>query len=228
MIKKINLNEDKKEKKHEQRKVNINLGKNISKDHDIIYKEIEIKLGCIKKCNFGHIKGSKTGIKHEGDTNVNIRNFELKGVKYDKELNQIIFNKGSDGLQNFCKDCSKRRRKKRLDTQKEILKDKSKEEIYKYYINKYDKDTKTCSRCKNEINIIEFNISIGMECGLHNVCNKCSLEYGNSTGDRWLIFLPDGNFYYNKSTKNIDCLIHDDHIFPISLGGSNNKINHQL
>jgi hypothetical protein len=218
-----------------QRKVNKDLGKNITKHHDIIYDEIEKKIGCTKKCNFGHTRGSKTGIKHEGDENVNIRDFELKGVKYDDETNKVVFEKGSDGLQGFCKGCSKRRRKKRLDTQKELLKDKTPEEVHKYYKDKYGKETKNCSRCNEELNITEFNISIGMECGLHNVCKKCSLEYGNSVGERWIIYLPDGNYNYNKSNKKINddtdndnLIIHDDHIFPISLGGSNFEINHQL
>ncbi len=70
-----------------------------------------------------------------------------------------------------------------------------------------------------------------MECGLHNICKKCSTEYGNSVGERWIIYLPDGNFYYDKSNKkseNENSILHDDHIFPISLGGSNLEINHQL
>ena len=36
--------------------------------------------------------------------------------------------------------------------------------------------------------------------------------------------MPDGNFKYNKKCKDE----HDDHIFPLSLGGSNAAINHQL
>jgi len=63
-----------------------------------------------------------------------------------------------------------------------------------------------------------------MECGLHNMCKLCSYEYGSSVGDRWIIYMPDGNYKYNKHSKNE----HDDHIFPLSLGGSNEKINHQL
>lgn len=216
------LNDIKKDVK--QRIVNSNLGKNITKDHEQIYEAIEQKIGLTKKCNFGHEKGSKTGVKHEGDKNVNIRNFELRGVKYDEETKKVIFEKNSDGLQGFCKDCSKRRRKARITTQEEIHKDKTPKQIYEYYIEKYGKKDKTCSKCKEDLNIEEFNISSGMECGLHNLCKKCSHDYGNSVGDRWLIYLPDGNYNYNK--KDTD--FHDDHIFPVSLGGSNNKINHQL
>ena len=60
-----------------QRIVNEKLGKNITKDHTKIYEEIEKKIGPNKKCNFGHKIGSKTGIKHEGDCNVRIHNFEF-------------------------------------------------------------------------------------------------------------------------------------------------------
>lgn len=53
-----------------QRNVNDNLGRNKIKDHTKIYDEIEKKIGQKKRCNFGHIRGSKTGVKHEGDCNV--------------------------------------------------------------------------------------------------------------------------------------------------------------
>ena len=43
-------------------------------------------------------------------------------------------------------------------------------------------------------------------------------------GDRWIIYRPDGNFKYKKTKKGQ----HDDHIFPLALGGSNSEINHQL
>ena len=36
--------------------------------------------------------------------------------------------------------------------------------------------------------------------------------------------MPDGNYKYDKKGKEQ----HDDHIFPLSLGGSNEQINHQL
>ena len=53
-----------------QRLVNKNLGKNITKEHEKIYNEIEKRFGETKKCNFGHIRGSKTGVKHEGSVDV--------------------------------------------------------------------------------------------------------------------------------------------------------------
>ncbi len=205
---------------NKQHTVNNKLGKNITKDHTIIYNEIEKKIGKIKRCNFGNSKGSKTGVKHEGCNDVPIRDFELK-CAYINDQNIIII-KG-DGLQGFCKVCSKRRRTARLNKEKEEKKNKTPEEIYALYIKKYSINTKRCSRCKKDQSICDFNLSIGMECGLHNICKLCSSKYGSSVGDRWIIYMPDGNYNYNKQDKKE----HDDHIFPLSLGGSNEKINHQ-
>ena len=186
-----------------QREVNKNLGKNITKDHIKIYDGIQKKIGETKDCAFGHIRGSKTGVKHEGCRVVPIRDFELKGAQLVDGEVKIT---SGDGLQGFCKECSQRRRKARL------------------YKEKYGTDLKQCSRCNNSKSLYEFNLSIGMECGLHNMCKLCSYEYGSSVGNRWIIYMPDGNYKYNKHSKNE----HDDHILPLSLGGSNEAINHQL
>lgn len=205
-----------------QREVNKNLGKNITKDHNKIYDEIEKRFGKTKKCNFGNKKGSQTGIKHEGCADVPIRNFELKKT-YINNDNKVIIEFG-DGLQGFCRKCSQERRKARIEKEKIEKKDKTPQEIYELYKKKYNIDFKKCSRCKTFKNLYEFNLSIGMECGLHNMCKICCYEYGSSIGDRWIIYMPDGNYKYNKHSKKE----HDDHIFPLSLGGSNEKINHQL
>jgi hypothetical protein len=204
-----------------QRAVNENLGKNKTKDHNKIYDEIEKRFGETKKCTFGHIRGSKTGVKHEGCVDVPIRDFELRDAHL---IGDEIIIKTGDGLQGFCKKCSKRRRRARIDKERLEKKDKTPEEIYELYIEKYGTDLKKCSRCENYKNLCEFNLSIGMECGLHNMCKSCSYEYGSSVGDRWIIYMPDGNYKYNKCAENE----HDDHIFPLSLGGSNEEINHQL
>jgi hypothetical protein len=204
-----------------QRTVNKNLGKNLTKDHSQIYDEIEKRFGETKQCTFGHKRGSKTGVKHEGCVLVPVRNFELKGVSI---IGDKVFIEKGDGLQGFCRKCSQRRRKARIDKEKTEKKDKSPEEIYELYKEKYNTNTKKCSRCNNFKNLFDFNLSIGMECGLHNMCKLCSYEYGCSVGDRWIIYMPDGNYKYNKQNKNQ----HDDHIFPLSLGGSNQKINHQI
>jgi len=204
-----------------QRNVNKNLGKNITKDHTKIYDEIEKRIGSTKICTFGHKKGSKTGVKHEGCNNVPIRDFELRGAYIQDDI--VIIEKG-DGLQGFCRKCSQERRKARLDKEKHEKKDKTPEEIYELYKKKYNTNVKKCSRCNNIKDLCNFNLSIGMECGLHNMCKLCSYEYGSSVGDRWIIYMPDGNYKYNKKSRDE----HDDHIFPLSLGGSNEKINHQL
>lgn len=204
-----------------QRSVNKKLGKNITNDHIKIYDEIEKKIGATKRCTFGHKKGSKTGVKHEGCSDVPIREFELR-CAYFIETTFII--ETGDGLQGFCRRCSQQRRQARIAKERFEKKDKTPEEIYELYKEKYNTDLKKCSRCETLKELFEFNLSIGMECGLHNMCKLCSYEYGSSVGDRWIIYMPDGNYKYNKHSKNM----HDDHIFPLSLGGSNEQINHQL
>lgn len=205
-----------------QREVNKKLGRNITKDHTQIYDEIEKIIGETKKCTFGHKRGSKTGVKHEGCVDVPIRDFELRGVYLDET--GVVIEPGSDGLQGFCRKCSQQRRRARLDKEKSDKKGKTPEEIYELYKEKYGTDLKKCSRCENFKHLRDFNLSVGMECGLHNTCKVCSYEYGSSVGDRWIIYMPDGNYKYSKHSANE----HDDHIFPLSLGGSNAEINHQL
>ncbi len=205
-----------------QRAVSTALGRNITKDHTAIYNEIEKKIGATKKCTFGHTRGSKSGVKHEGCVDVPVRDFELRGATINEDNTVTIT--GGDGLQGFCKVCSTRRRVARINTEKELKKDKTPEEIYQLYTTKYGINTKNCSRCKKDKTLAEFNLSISMECGLHNTCKACMYEYGSSVGDRWIIYMPDGNYKYDKKEKDQ----HDDHIFPLSLGGSNEQINHQL
>lgn len=217
-IEKISLNE----KKAKQREVSHTLGKNIINNHQKIYDAIEKQLGPMKRCTFGHTRGSKTGVKHEGVLEIPIRDFELRGCCID-DNGEVVISKG-DGLQGFCRNCSKLRRQARITQEKNEKKDKSYEEVRDMYIHKYGTNQKKCSRCKENKMLEHFNLSIGMECGFHNMCKICSYEYGSSVGERWIIYLPDGNFKYNKQGKDI----HDDHIFPLSLGGSNEKSNHQL
>jgi hypothetical protein len=204
-----------------QRNVSKDLGKNITKDHSTIYDEIEKQFGKTKQCTFGHKRGSKTGVKHEGCIDVPIRDFELR---YAYLVDENVFIKNGDGLQGFCRKCSQLRRKARINKETIEKNNKTPEEIYELYKLKYETDLKKCSRCKILKGLHDFNLSIGMECGLHNMCKLCSYEYGSSVGDRWIIYMPDGNYKYNKHA----CDEHDDHIFPLSLGGSNQAINHQL
>lgn len=205
-----------------QRIVNKVLGKNNIKDHTRIYDAIEERIGKTRKCNFGLVRGSKTGVKHEGCQDVLIRNFDLRCAIINKE-NEVIIER--DGLQSFCRNCSDKRRIARISQQKDKRQNKTPEEIYALYTQEYNTNVKKCSQCDIYKEIQCFYLSIGMECGLHNVCKVCSYEYGSSIGNRWIIYMPDGNYKYNKQQELEQ---HDDHIFPLSLGGSNEQLNHQL
>lgn len=201
-----------------QRNVSENLGKNHTANHEKIYSYIEENFGKTKKCTFGHKRGSITGVKHEGEQKLPIINFETKGCKIDHNTGEVSIESG-DGLQGFCRNCSKRRRKKRL----EMAREKNKGG-YDTYINEYG-STKKCSQCKEDKCVwVHFKLSPGMECGIHNICNECTKKYGESMGDRLIKYRPDGNFKYAKSEKDQ----HDDHIMPLAYGGTNEEINHQI
>ena len=201
-----------------QRKVSHQLGQNNTSNHEKIYKHIESKIGLTKKCNFGRIRGSKTGVKHEGPQDVPIRDFPLRGCSVTE--NGKINIKSGDGLQGFCRECDNRKRKKRLEMSREKNKGG-----YDNYEKEYGKITKKCSVCKEDKNVREcFNLSPGMECGIHNICLKCSKKYGESMGSRIIKYRPDGVFKYKKTEENQ----HDDHIMPLKYGGTNKEVNHQL
>jgi len=78
-------------------KVNKNLGKNNTKDRSVIDIEIKKRIGDTKVCEFGHKRGSATGIKHEGLKDVPIESFELKDAYVIG--GQVIIN--GDGLHGF-------------------------------------------------------------------------------------------------------------------------------
>jgi len=191
-----------------QRKVNEKLGRNKTKDHDELYRQLQEKHGHTKVCKgvgcVRHIH-SKTG--EEEPEELPIRKFDLH-------------KSSKSGLQGRCRDCEKKYRKFRTNKAKE----KNKGDVYNNYKNEYGKSSKICSRCKEEKDIEKFNKSPGMECGLHNMCKSCCKSYGESVGDRWIRYLPDGNFKYKKTEINQ----HDDHIMPLAVGGSNEEVNHQL
>lgn len=182
------------------------LGRNQTRNHEELYAAVESKYGPTKTCKgVGCIKHGHTVTGEECPEELSIRNFDLH-----KKL----------GLQGRCRECEKRYRRWRTNKAKE----KNKGDVYSNYKNEYGKSTKRCSRCKEEKDIIEFNKSVGMECGLHNMCKHCSKTYGESVSDRWLLYLPDGNFKYNKPEEGQ----HDDHIMPLACGGSHEESNHQL
>jgi hypothetical protein len=201
-----------------QRKVSDTLGKNITSEHEKIYSHIESVIGNIKKCNFGNKRGSKTGVKHEGDEYIHIRDFELKSCNINLSGKVVI--DGGDGLQGFCRICSKKKREKRTLMSREKNKGG-----YDNYETEYGNNTKKCSICKQDKNIRDcFKLSSGMECGLHNACVPCTKKYGESMGDRAIKYRSDGSFKYKKTDKDQ----HDDHIMPLVYGGTNEEINHQL
>jgi len=194
-----------------QRTVSENLGRNRTRNHAELYAAVKERYGAIKICKFGLTRGSITGVKHintitgeEGPEELPIRDFELHT---------------GTGVQGFCRTCSKRRRRARIEQSREA----NLAGGYPLYIEKYG-NTKICSRCKEAKDAHSFILSPSMECGLHNMCKSCCKIYGESVGDRWIRYLPDGNFKYKKTGENQ----HDDHIMPLAVGGCDKKTNHQL
>ena len=80
---------------------------------EMFYEAIQNAIGPTKICNFGHGTGSTTGVQHEGNRVVPIRNFPQKGCSVDEHGTLVIT---GSGLQGFCRDCDNRRRRVRLDT----------------------------------------------------------------------------------------------------------------
>jgi len=206
------------DRKKKTRKVNELLGKNQTKDHEEIYKYIKEELKITrKKCSMGSsVRGNKYNICHEGERMCPVTDFRLNKINI---VDGHIVCKKKIPLQGNCIKCDTLWRKARLNQCK-----KENTGGYEQYEQKYKKCTRECSMCKDELKCTNFNLSPSMECGLHNICKKCSKIYGESIGDRFIRYLPDGNFKYKKEEDGQ----HDDHIFPLALGGSHEKINHQL
>ena len=125
-------------------------------------------------------------------------------------------------------------------------------EIHKNYAKEYPgmRGYKNCSRrtgCLHpkgfRLPSTEFGLSRNMETGLHNHCKICVKGYSKgAVGDRFIDFMPDGRVinrkipkggkvncvYYPKALgKNCKGKLHDDHIWPLAVGGSDYKENHQ-
>jgi len=208
--------------KKKQRKHNKNLGKVQTKDHEDLYNYIEHELGIThKKCSMGASKkGNKFKIVHEGDRKCPIREFRLNEI-FKNENNEIICKKNIP-LQGACRKCDDLWRQARIDACA-AKNNGTRKEIYENYKRDYGKITKECSSCKEEIECTNFSISRNMECGLHNTCRDCSKKYTISVGNRCAIYMPDGHYVMIKEKNGT----HDDHIFPLAYGGSDEKINHQ-
>jgi hypothetical protein len=189
------------------------LGKNNTKYHDIIYKYIITDLMITeKKC------GTCNTIKSPNE-------FRLYKIEY---LDGNIKCDSKIPLQTQCISCDNNWRKIRTMKCHDKYDSLTKADIYQLFKDNKTLtgggETKKCSRCKENKKPEDFSISKGMECGLHNMCQLCGFEYGESLGDRWIVYRPNGTFKYKKTKKGQ----HDDHIFPLALGGSNAEINHQL
>ncbi len=203
-----------------KQRVHQNLGYNQTKDHDELYLYIETNLGVsTKKCSMG-CKGNKYNIVHDGCRECPIRQFRLYKIR--KNDDGTIQCGVTIPLQGNCKTCDDRWRQARLQTMRDNRKGKSNEEIYNEYVKMYHTDQKVCSMCNRTLNHLQFGISRGMECGLHNTCKICQKNYGGSIQDREIIYATDGCHKVGKNGLS------DDHIFPLSLGGSNYKENRQL
>jgi 5-methylcytosine-specific restriction endonuclease McrA len=198
-----------------RRKVNGQLGRNNTKDSEEKYNYIENDLGITHhRCSRG-ANGTRFGVSHEGDRRCPIRDFHFNGIRM--ENGNIICNK-SIPLQGACKRCDSLYRGARIQSSR----DKNvggHEQFIKTYGDKWG-----CSRCKKQKHPTEFSLSMSMEHGIHNHCKDCSKKYGESAGDRIILYLPDGTFGYKKDKEGL----HDDHIFPLALGGTNEEVNHQL
>jgi 5-methylcytosine-specific restriction protein A len=186
-----------------------NLGFNTANTQDECYAQIEAE-SSTKRC------GRNT---HEGPRILPVRSFYL--------------NKGGATLQGACIDCDKKYRADRAVKNRTVYGEKTTEEIYKMYIEKYGKDTKDCSKCKRSAPISEFRPSIGMECGLHNQCIPCSLKISQGNGGlRDFIYQPDKDGINYKKKDNCErCAgteyLAVDHILPIAKGGTDCISNKQ-
>jgi hypothetical protein len=234
------------------------VGLNISAQHQVIYREIETTIfqqnpkdrnnepklkkvgGVVKaKCSRGLSK-NKYNHTHKGDRWLPIRDFAIA--------------LGSDTkLQAACRVCDHNYRVLgRSNANRSKFEGKSAAEIRAMYRKNYPGagGKKTCSRAYSggclhpsgpDLAAEEFNISRGMETGLHNHCKVCAKASSGAVGDRFLHFLPDGKvlnhqrpkalsncaMYPNKGGKRCSGVLHDDHIWPLAVGGSDRPINHQ-
>jgi|GEM_PF-3055135 len=191
------------------------------------------------RCGRG-LRKNKYNHTHKGDRWLPIREF-------------AIYEKDATKLQNACRDCDHNYRVNgRSAANRKKYDPMTVSEIHKNYAKEYpaEKGNNDCSRntgCLHpngpRLPSTEFGISRGMETGLHNHCKICVSGYSKgAVGDRFIDFMPDGKVinrkipkggkvncvYYPKAHgKNCKGKLHDDHIWPLAVGGSDYKENHQ-
>ena len=200
-----------------------NLGINRSRTKEEIYLFIEKKFGKNKRCCRTSSK-NKFGLGHVGENPLPIRNFALLVNKCIFSKNGKILSCPTIPLQSACIECDKKYRRSRIETARDIFKNMSDDEIRKYYVSNYGNVFK-CSVCGQSMNPINFGISKSMETGLHNQCIKCSKEYSEAVGNRWIVYSPQGRNQVRLQKNNIFKNPSKDHIWSLSKGGSDNKEN---
>lgn len=166
-----------------KRSVSKNLWRTQHKNADYIYKEISNTQGRFKKCPF--YKWKK--IPPVWQTNHNEIN-----TKYDSEMvpiEEFDFQMKKDwtwGLQSYCKMCYKVYRQMRIKNSRKVFEKMSIEEIYSWYIENVWKSM-ICSKCKEDLEPVNFRASPWMEKWLHNICYDCEWWSWDSVREKeWL------------------------------------------
>lgn len=200
-----------------------NLGINRSRTKEDIYLYIEKNYGKKKRCSRTSSK-NKFGLGHIGKNPLPIRNFALLLDKCTFSKTGKILSCSKIPLQSACIECDRKYRRGRIEAARSTFKNMSDDAIREYYILNYGPLFK-CSVCGKSMAPINFSISRSMETGLHNQCIRCSKEYSEAVGNRWIVYSPQGR--NRKRMEEISILKNPskDHIWSLSKGGSDNEEN---
>ena len=227
------------------RKVSERLGRNNTAEQERIYKHIETvvyeaeqkrdkprlkkndKGEVCAQCTFGKKKGSASGVKHEGDEWIPIRNFNQRCVtiKEDESI-ELDSKKAPIGLQNNCIACEKARRRWRSEGAKKryaeivekeekkvgrkLTEDEKKAAADAWADEQYG-PTKRCSRGEDCVDAdgpdlpwSMFGLSLGHDPKMihHNYCMKCR-NATSTEGDRWAKYNFDGHHIPVKDDSTI-------------------------